>query len=163
MSKANTTARQHYNLQDLLSRSKRMPSNCIEWQMSTNQYGYGRIQVGGKVQQVTRVVLKLVTNNDGNNLLALHSCDNPPCINPDHLRWGTQLDNMQDAVNRNRKPDSAGELNGRAILTEKDVFYLRSLPKPNVSEIAKHYGVSYNAIYRLLKGFSWKHLLKDNY
>lgn len=57
----------------------------------------------------------------------LHSCDNPPCVNPAHLRPGTDADNHADASLRQRK--RAGEDHYRAKLTEVDVRRIRKLRK----------------------------------
>lgn len=76
---------------------------CILWPGYRNADGYGRARNGREVVEVTHIALSI----DGRprpepDLYALHSCDNPPCINPHHLRWGTKRDNAEDAMARGR-------------------------------------------------------------
>jgi len=87
-------------------------------------------------------------------LHVLHSCDNPPCINPDHLRVGTNDDNMRDRAERNRHARLFGERNPRAKLTESDVLAIRlsSLPQ---KELAARYAVSQSNISVIKRRESW--------
>lgn len=94
-----------------------------------------------------------------------HKCDNPRCINPEHLEGGTHLDNMQDMVVRGRakQPESLGTLNGRARLDESTVKYLRQMfikgdKDWGVSAIAKRLGMGTSPIHRMLTGAAWSHV-----
>lgn len=75
---------------------------CWEWQGARLPKGYGRIGIDGSVQLVHRVMYTLDQGQIPEGLHVLHSCDNPPCCNPGHLRAGTPSDNMLDAVERGR-------------------------------------------------------------
>jgi len=88
-----------------------------------------------------------------------HKCDNPRCINPDHLEGGTQKDNMQDCVRRKRLGDSRnfGSANGRTVLTSEDVRAIRKLYVKGSREygstaLAKQFGVGTSQIHRVVKG-----------
>jgi hypothetical protein len=77
--------------------------DCLVWTGSADASGYGEIRIGGKLYQATHIALEL----DGrakpfDGAIALHSCDNPPCVDASHLRWGTQKDNVNDAISRGR-------------------------------------------------------------
>lgn len=73
---------------------------CWEWGRARFPAGYGKMCVGPrKGILVTRFVLGL---ESGDSREAIHSCDNPPCCNPAHLRAGTHADNMRDMAERGR-------------------------------------------------------------
>lgn len=80
--------------------------DCIVWNGKRRPDGYGILtgmssEIIGS-ERANRVALMLSTGITDPSLHALHSCDNPPCINPDHLRWGNPKENHQDSVDRNR-------------------------------------------------------------
>ena len=88
-----------------------------------------------------------------------HSCDNPACINPDHLSHGVDADNVADKVTRGRIPH--GENHHDAKLNDELVSRLRkehSKRKLSFSLTAKKYGVCESTIRGMLKGKYWKHV-----
>jgi hypothetical protein len=86
---------------------RRGPDDCWEWMGARNSLDYGVVSwiwPSGKFQRQAlahRVALGLVLGREPVQMV-LHSCDNPPCVNPAHLREGTAKENAQDAVSRNR-------------------------------------------------------------
>lgn len=92
-----------------------------------------------------------------------HKCDNPRCINPDHLEGGTHLDNMQDMVGRGRQgpvrgnAGRAGEANGYCKLTDEQVQYVRRVYRKGSREfglpaLARHFNVGTSQLHRIIKG-----------
>lgn len=84
---------------------KRGPDECWPWLASCVKGGYGKLREPGRQGRTLGahvVSLMLATGEVADGRQALHSCDNKLCVNPAHLRWGTQSDNMQDAVARGR-------------------------------------------------------------
>jgi hypothetical protein len=75
--------------------------DCWEWKGAIRS-GYGAIKRNGKVVRAHRVSYELTNGNIDNNLLVIHSCDNPMCVNPNHLRQGTYGDNICDMIRRGR-------------------------------------------------------------
>jgi len=90
-------------------------SGCWEWAGSRTQGGYGRL--GGV--KTHRLAYEAWVGPIGEGLVVRHKCDNPPCINPEHLETGTHKDNMQDMYARNRNRS------GTQRLTPKDVTFIR--------------------------------------
>jgi hypothetical protein len=70
---------------------------CWEWQGSRTEAGYGLMWYDGKLRYAHRIAIDL----EG-DLFACHKCDNPPCVNPNHLFVGTQKDNVQDMLSKGR-------------------------------------------------------------
>jgi hypothetical protein len=135
------------------ARTVLMPSGCIEWQGSIDPAGYGRISVEGKPAYVHREVYKLLHGGIPEGKFILHSCDNPPCCNPDHLRAGTQAENVRDRQERGRhrfKPQAT-------TLSDDDVRAIRALHAEGISqsEIGRRYSVNQGSISRLVRGLTF--------
>jgi hypothetical protein len=85
-------------------------SGCWLWGGSVDRNGYGQIRIRqkglGSLRFATHISLELAARPLPTGLLACHSCDFPPCVNPDHLFAGTQMDNVHDSMakGRNRPP-----------------------------------------------------------
>jgi hypothetical protein len=84
--------------------------DCWTWAGSRSAKGYGRLNVGGAVCQAHRVSWELHRGAIPSDLFVLHRCDNPPCVNPDHLFLGTALDNSRDMVSKGRQKFPKGHL-----------------------------------------------------
>ncbi len=83
---------------------KRGPDECWPWTAGRMSTGYGAFAHKRQQFAASRFALVLTTGFiPDRHLHACHSCDNPPCCNPAHLRWGTVSDNAQDAIERGRR------------------------------------------------------------
>lgn len=91
-----------------------------------------------------------------------HSCDNPKCVNPNHLWLGTHKDNSQDMVNKDRQSHNYGSQNGMSILDESDIqdilIDIHNGLYSNINDIVKVYPVTYAAIADMLHGKTWNHI-----
>lgn len=132
---------------------KKSSDECWEWIASIQADGYGNFK--GKLAH--RVSWELANGEIIKGLCVCHKCDNPACVNPNHLFLGTQLDNMRDMVSKGRGHDHHGENNPKAKLTEKDVFQIHRLKNSGVSnrEIANDFGVTSTTISYILAGKTW--------
>lgn len=76
------------------------PDGCWEWTGARNPNGYGRVGIHGsrdKTEGVHRLAWMMVNGRPVPvGMRVLHRCDNPPCGNPDHLRLGTQQENLAE-------------------------------------------------------------------
>lgn len=129
------------------------PDKCWEWQGSKLKKGYGQVKFKGR-NWVTHRLVWFLTYDVEPKMLILHSCDNPPCCNPSHLREGTNQENMNDKVERHRQ--AVGEKNGRAKLSQNDVEKIHSLLESGSSyeEAAAVFGVSKSHIGLIGRGQS---------
>ena len=90
------------------SQVKRDSDGCWEWQAATFHNGYGMFAAGRKngkavVRHAHRIAYELTHGLTPRGLVVMHTCDNPKCCNPSHLRAGTQADNLRDAVAKGRR------------------------------------------------------------
>lgn len=82
---------------------KIVASGCWEWQYSVNKKGYGMFGIATSTTQLAhRVSFTLYKGDIPEGLFVLHHCDNPKCVNPEHLFLGTNTDNMRDAKAKGR-------------------------------------------------------------
>jgi len=75
---------------------------CWIWTSTTDSDGYGKIRVTGKQRAAHRVSWALANGREP-DLCVCHSCDNPKCVNPNHLWLGTQADNLRDMIAKGRR------------------------------------------------------------
>jgi hypothetical protein len=91
-------------------------------------------------------------------LFACHTCDNPPCCNPDHLYEGTHQQNVDDKVRRNRQ--QKGEDVRVSVLTAPAVREIRErfAGGEMITNLAVEFAVSLGAVSKLLNGKTWTHV-----
>lgn len=77
-------------------------SGCWEWNLALNRQGYGYFRINRVTKLAHRVSFFIYKGEFKESLLICHRCDNPKCVNPEHLFLGTQLDNMKDCKNKGR-------------------------------------------------------------
>lgn len=134
---------------------KRGKDDCWPWLEHTDKDGYPPFRIGKYRYKAGRIMLFLITGIDPGPKQACHSCNNPTCCNPNHLYAGTQVDNLQQAVEERRA--FIGHKNGRAKLTEKDIIAIRSSNELN-RVLCERYLVSNGHISRIRLQQTWKHI-----
>ena len=77
-------------------------TGCWEWNGAKTASGYGRLKVNNVAWMAHRYSLFLSQGSLGESTVVMHLCDNPSCINPEHLKEGTQADNMADCKAKGR-------------------------------------------------------------
>lgn len=139
----------------------RPADGCWEWKRAVTKLGYGKIGHSRTIIAAHRAAYETWIGTIPEGALIMHTCDNPPCCRPDHLRVGTHDENMADMVSKGRKEGRQGERNAQSDLTEADVLAIRADPRaPDV--IAWDYGISLSQVRKILSGSRWKHLLTDD-
>lgn len=78
-------------------------SGCWEWVASRSVSGYGWFKVRGKSRNAHREACSAFHGEAPEGAVAMHACDNPPCVNPEHLTWGSRTDNLEDAISKGRR------------------------------------------------------------
>lgn len=138
-----------------------LDNGCIEWTGWTLS-GYGRIRWQGKRIAVHRAIYEMNFGPLG-DLCVCHRCDNPICVNPDHLFAGTRADNNADKTRKGRQARGPGhgvpgERSHFAKLTPDQVLKIRSMRGLNQYEIAARFKVSQSQVSNILNRKTWSHL-----
>lgn len=90
------------------AKTKEGPNGCLLWTRAVNAYGYGVFRVGQRTARAHRVAYELVHGPIPAGLILRHSCHNPLCVNPEHLKPGTRADNARDMIEAGRQPTGPG-------------------------------------------------------
>lgn len=119
---------------------------CWIWNAATDRYGYGAFSYNGKTETASRVSYQLYKGPINDGLHVLHTCDNPACVNPDHLFLGTNKQNVEDRKTKGRRVGRLKVLDTKqieellTILNRKDMSY---------REISRTTGISRETIRRV--------------
>jgi hypothetical protein len=133
-------------------------NDCWKWHGTKLNGTYGHFKLNKKMILAHRLSYEYHNNcqiKEGN--IILHSCDNPECTNPNHLKEGTQLENIIDRQNKNRQ--NKGEQQRSAKLTEQQVKEIRlkySYKNITHSKLANEYQVATSTITQVLNYYNWK-------
>lgn len=149
---------------------KNCDNGCWNWTGAiANKYGYMLCE--GKIRRATHVSLKLVGIEVPRGMCACHKCDNPLCVNPEHLFVGTHSENMLDARSKGRlgqqrhpekyghgkPPVMKGEANPASKLTKEQVLSIREKYASGCKQIplAKEFGVTQALISLIVRRQKW--------
>lgn len=135
---------------------KRAPSGCMEWTGARGSKGYGIMRYQGKQVRAHRLVMMLGGTELPPGMQVLHKCDNPPCVNPDHLFVGTHADNMRDASSKGLRRGGRGERNAGAKLTRAQVLEIRQIGDTvSRNECARRFGITPETVKDILCRRKW--------
>lgn len=148
-------------------------NDCWIWQGKTDGFGYGQTKAGGKQIRTHRYSWIIANGDIPKGMQITHNCDVPSCVNPNHLKLGTQQSNMAEKVARNRqakglnngshtRPERRpkGEKIGNSKLKDIDVKFIRYwLDKGYEGKlIAETFNVTNANISCIRNGKTWGHL-----
>jgi hypothetical protein len=136
---------------------KKTPT-CWLWTGAKHYPGYGVIlRKKGKYIDAHRFSYELHNGEIPAGKWVLHRCDNPACVNPEHLFIGNNSDNIKDAYEKGIC--KRGEQNKRSKLTNEQVLWIRSNYIPgNGKKMAKELGISQTAVSLIIRRINWKHI-----
>ena len=128
------------------------PDDCWEWKKGLS-HGYGSFQLRGYNERAHRVAFIASGKMKNWNNCVLHKCDNPKCVNPDHLFEGTNGDNLIDMNIKGRSTN--GKLNSEAVKVIK--WMLKYKPKYGLAtKLARLYKVNCSVISTIKHENTWK-------
>jgi len=130
---------------------------CLEWTATKNHFGYGQLRVNYKGWLAHRFVYTNCVEPIPEGFIVMHTCDNPACINPAHLRLGTHRLNVLDKEAKGR--GNAGAANGHAKLTVEDVAAIRARYAQgaiSLAQLGRDFGVNRSCIHKIVNKTHWK-------
>ena len=144
--------------------SKYLKFDCWVWTGRCEKDGYGRFDLGKKLCLSHRFMF-IITFPEINivDKLICHSCDNPICVNPNHLFSGTKKINAIDSVNKGRHSSIIlrGESRPNRVLTEIEVLEIRDKYIPRIitmQHLADIYNVDVTTIGQIINRKTWTHI-----
>ena len=138
----------------------RRGDGCWEWVGPRFASGYGAFHSPGlprRTLRAHRVAWELFRCPIPDGLYVLHRCDNPPCVNPDHLFLGSMGDNNRDCVAKGRHRTRRGEDVSGSKLTNGVVQKIRVSLLSN-HKLARRINVSVSTVRRARIGQTWAHV-----
>lgn len=134
-----------------------LKTRCWLWTSYANEHGYGRTPYGDRMMFAHKLAWFYTTNNPPVDCL-LHRCDNPRCVNPEHLQEGTHADNMGDMAAKGRQ--GWGERNRHAKLTNEKVLAIRAKAAEGLTHsfLAQEYEVHLHTIARVINRRTWRRI-----
>lgn len=132
-------------------------SGCWLWLESTNAKGYAHLRYGKVMHRGNRFSWMAYNGKIPSGKLVLHRCDNPICVNPDHLFLGTPRENNDDRDRKGRQRSPRGSRNANSRLTMENVLEIRNSTM-SAYQLAKKFNVTPRSIYLVMKRQSWSHI-----
>ena len=129
---------------------------CWIWRWSRTRNGYAHVAHHGKTAYVNRIQLGILAQPFLTHQ-TVHTCDNPPCVNPAHISVGSILDNAQDRESKQRNNHVRGNRIGSAKLLDADVLAIRARVNAGESQasVLRDYEISQAQIGRIVRRESW--------
>ena len=132
---------------------------CWLWTGTVANNGRGVFKINNKLKQAHRISYEVHFGEIPQGLLVCHKCDNGLCVNPEHLFLGTQQDNINDCVNKNR--NAKGSKNWNTKLNEEKVKMIRTADfseRGSKAKISRELGISQTALNYVISGKNWGHI-----
>ncbi len=131
-------------------------SECQLFDGPFNNRGYGNVSLGGKTIGAHRLAWALHNGADPAGKVVMHTCDNPPCVNPEHLVLGTRAENRSDMMSKGRH--GHGECHWNSKLTALDVQEIRKLVADGSKQqyVAEKFQISQASVSHICHMKNWK-------
>jgi len=146
----------HQTLQRFLTKVKKL-DDCWEWTGGKFKSGYGLFTLENKIKRAHRVSYQHFNTDIPKMQQVLHRCDNPGCVNPEHLFIGSHKENMADKNRKGRGAGSKGEDHFNHKLTTSQVLSIRE-DSGKIKDVAAKYSITCRSVNDIKKKRTWKHV-----
>ena len=136
-------------------------SGCFLWIGCIGSHGYGHFGIQGRTIRANRASYLLFKGSISEGLFVCHRCDNPACVNPDHLFAGTHQDNVDDCGRKRRWRPSHGAFNANAKIDDAKAIAILQDPR-TLRAIAADFGIASSVVGKIKLGKSWLHATQGN-
>jgi hypothetical protein len=153
-----------------MSHVEKRESGCWEWVGALNEKGYGVLGIRGVTAKAHRISYQMFVREITREERLLHSCDNPPCCNPEHFSVGDRAANNLDMIQKGRKRSGGTKCgaNGKwkkglshhaAKITPDVVRAIRASKEAlSYSELAANYGLGVTTLWKIIHRKTWAHV-----
>jgi len=138
------------------------PDECWIWVGHISQDGYGQIGVNNEICRSHRVAYRLDNGEPAENFVC-HHCDEPLCVNPNHLYDGTPKENQEDAVERGRIANGTEQHDAELCESQvKEILKKYNSTDKTQKELGEEYGVSRQTVSKITRRITWKHVTVES-
>ncbi len=130
-----------------------LSDDCLVWPFAINAFGYGILKAGTRTLVASRVMCAMAHGQPPTpDHEAAHSCGNPQCVNPKHIRWATAKENHADKIGHGT--NGAGEKSNFAKLRAGAMLAIRESDEPS-AELARRFDVTTRTVRHIRGGRTW--------
>lgn len=128
------------------------PDECWPWTGTTLPKGYGTLYWDDRTRYAHRVAYEIANGSVEDVEVVMHTCDNPPCCNPNHLKAGTQSENITEALERGRLIPVGADVTPQDVRDIRDRY---DEEDTTYAEIAEDYPINAHSVGRIVRGDRW--------
>jgi hypothetical protein len=148
------------SLEEKLILKTKWVGDCLVWIGQKTNKGYGRLRLDGRLQGAHRLMYELHKGPIPDGMVVMHSCDNPPCVNIQHLSAGTPMDNVRDMQNKGRAVILRGADHSSVKLSAEQIEAIRKRYKFHDQQnggpaLGREFGVHQKTILAIVNGKHW--------
>jgi hypothetical protein len=148
----------HFRERFLEKVEKDAPGGCWEWTAYKTSGGYGGFWTQSGDKHAHRISYRMYVGPIPDDLVVRHLCHNRTCVNPDHLKVGTQAANIQDSIERGTHTRGVDRVDGFTEAEVRDIRRRYNETEITMAELAEEYDVSLPTISRVIRRLTYRYV-----